>query len=87
LSNLSFEFLLSLFFISFLFGILRFYVFGHLVTDENAIKPFPLTVKINIEPLDLDEVLLLHLLVLTFLVFNYIICFLATRLKCHFVII
>src|SRR5439155_20546698 len=37
------------------FGIIRFYIFGHLVTDENAIKPFPLIVEVNIEPLNLDE--------------------------------
>ncbi len=33
------------------------------MTDENAIKHFPLIVKVNIEPLELDETLL-HILVL-----------------------
>ena len=62
-------------------SIIRFYVFGHLVIDENAIKPFPLTVKDNIEQLNLDEKLLL-LLLLTFKVFNYInFCF-PTRSCC-----
>jgi len=42
----------SLFFISFSFGVLRFYIFGHLMTDEIAIKSFPLTVKVNIEQLN-----------------------------------
>jgi hypothetical protein len=41
-----------LFFILFFFGIIRFYTFGHLVTNENAIKSFPLTVKANIEQLN-----------------------------------
>jgi len=34
------------------FGIIRFYVFGHLMTVDSAIKPFPLIVKVNIEQLN-----------------------------------
>ncbi len=62
-------------------SIIRFYVFGHLVIDENAIKPFPLTVKANIEQLNLDEKLLL-LLLLIFKEFNCVNCCFATKPCC-----
>jgi len=37
------------------FGIIRFYTFGHLMIDENAIKAFPLRVEVNIEQLNQEK--------------------------------
>jgi hypothetical protein len=51
------------------------------MTDEITIKSFPLTVKVNVEQLNRDEILLL-LLLITFKVFNYINRCIATRSCC-----